>query len=128
MNDRREEIESRRLQVIRRVTQWYNTLQTDTHTLITSMDISTPEAQELYGEIILEMIFKLNQKRHGISKDDWSAQMLTLENGVEVTLTEMAAVTVWPSGDYLESLAVDPDAEFDAMLEQRYYDSLNNME
>ena len=43
-----------------------------------------------------------------------------------MTLTDRSAVNVIPSGDYLESLAVDPDAEFDAMLEQRYYDSLNN--
>ena len=122
--DRRRNIESRRSEVIRRVTQWYITLKTDAHSLITSMDISTPEAQEAYGEIILEMIFKLNQKRGGIEKDDWSKQMVTLTDAVEVELTEMAAVTVLPNGDYLESLAVDPDSQFDAILEQRYYDSL----
>lgn len=123
---RRGEIEKRRRKVIRRVTQLHSALEADAHTLITSMDISTPAAQEAYCEIILKMIFKLNQQRGGIGVDEWSAQMLTLEYGVEVTLTDRSAVNVIPSGDYLESLAVDPDAEFDAMLEQRYYDSLNN--
>ena len=110
-------IENRRNNVIRRVNRWHKLLEIDTSSLITSLDLSDSSVQEMYGDIILEMIFKLNQARGGIGRDEWERWF----DDTNILLNSMATATVSVNDDYITSFLEDMsiDMHEDRRLEER---------
>ncbi|WP_144033403.1 HNH endonuclease [Actinomyces oris] len=111
-------IENRRNDVIRRVNRWYKLLEIDTSSLITSLDLSDSSVQEMYGEIILEMIFKLNQARGGIGKGDWEKQRCD----TDISLDSATIATISLDDDFIASLVEDRsiDMHEDRLLEEKH--------
>ena len=111
-------IENRRNDVIRRVNRWYKLLEIDASSLMTSLDLSDSSIQEMYGEIILEMIFKLNQARGGIGKDDWEKQRCH----TDVSLDSATIATISLDDDFIASLVEDMSIDMyeDRLLEEKH--------
>ncbi|PKY75888.1 hypothetical protein CYJ23_02820 [Actinomyces oris] len=72
----------------------------------------------MYGEIILEMIFKLNQARGGIGKGDWEKQRCD----TDISLDSATIATISLDDDFIASLVEDRsiDMHEDRLLEEKH--------
>ena len=100
------------------VNHWHKLLEIGASSLITSLDLSDSSVQEMYGEIILEMIFKLNQARGGLGKGDWEKQRCD----TNVSLNSATIATISLDDDFIASLVEDMSIDMyeDRLLEEKH--------